>query len=218
MKPKLLLSIATLLIIGMTGCSKDSGSGSGGATVNYQINTINKTYTIPNSTSSLSWLSGYANITKIEFEAEGTASHVNFETKSPQKIDIFSTAALGSISIPAGTYTKAEFEIKFGKGSNLDAFQLTGKLDANPIIFKVAEDGEYEADAELANVTIAPKTYSATITFDFSKLTSGISIADLKNAIKDNTGTIIISSTTNGSLYGIMKDNLKKLVATVDFR
>lgn len=123
-----------------------------------------------------------------------------------------------TLSTP-GTYTKAEFETKFGKSSVADAFQLSEKYNATPFIFKITEDGEYEVDAELANVTIAPnRTYSAIVTSDFSKLTSGISGADFNNAVRDNTGTIVISVNTNGSLYSIMKNNLNKVVANVDFK
>lgn len=219
MKTKLFIAIATILTFGITSCNKDSASGSGSANVNYQINTINRTFTVPNSSATISWVAGYANLTKIEFEAESTTTHIEYETKTSQKLDLFtSVSTLGNIAIPAGTYTKAEFETKFGKSSVADAFQLSGKFNTTPIIFKVTEDGEYEADAELANVTIAPnKTYSAIVTIDFSKLTSGISADDFNNAIKDNAGVIIISVNTNGSLYGIMKNNLQKLVANVDF-
>jgi len=207
MKTKLFIAIATILTFGITSCNKDSASGSGSANVNYQINTINRTFTVPNSSATISWVAGYANLTKIEFEAESTTTHIEYETKTSQKLDLFTSVS-----------TKAEFETKFGKSSVADAFQLSGKFNTTPIIFKVTEDGEYEADAELANVTIAPnKTYSAIVTIDFSKLTSGISADDFNNAIKDNAGVIIISVNTNGSLYGIMKNNLQKLVANVDF-
>lgn len=218
MKTNFMLSIAAILTIGITSCKKESTSGAAG--VNFQINTINKTYTIPNSTATISWLAGYANLTKVEFEAESSNGHVKFETNSPQKLDLFtSVSTTGHVAVTPGTYTKAEFETKFGKSSVADAFQLSGKYNTTPVIFKITEDGEYEVDAELANVTIAPnRTYSALVTIDFSKLTSGISDADFNNAVRDNTGTIVISVNTNGSLYSIMKNNLNKVVANVDFQ
>lgn len=221
MKNKLLIAMAAILTIGMTSCTKDSSTGAtGAASVNYQVKTINKTYTIPNSSATISWLAGYVNVTKVEFEAESANVHVKYETKASQKFDLFTSApALGNVSIPAGTYTKAEFEIKFEKSSVADAFQLSGKYNATPIIFKVSDDGEFEVDAELANVTIAPdRNYSAMVTIDFSKLTSGISVADFNNAVKDNTGAIVISANTNASLYSIMKNNLNKFVANVEFQ
>lgn len=221
MKNKVLLALAGILTIGITSCTKEGISGGGTANVNYQVKTVNKSYTIPNSTSTISWTAGFVNVTKVEFEAESTAGRIKYESKAPQKLNLFTTLpALGTVAIPAGTYTKAEFEIEFGTTSTVNAFEISGMYNNTPIIFRIKDGGEYEVESELANVTLVKdRTYSAMITLDFSKLTLGITAAELNNAPKDNTGTIVIlDNSGTGALYSKFKNNLHEFVATVDFQ
>lgn len=214
MKNKLLFAMAVILAIGMTSCKKSSTSGG----VNYQVKTSNRSYTIVNSSATITWTAGYANVTQIQFEAESGNGHVKFASEAPQKIDLFaSVSSLGNISIPAGTYNQTQFEIELLANATTDAFQLSGNYNGTPIVFKVG--GAYELDAEMANVTIlSDKNYLAINTIDLSKLTLGISAADFGNAVKDNTGTIVISASSNSSLYNIMVTNLHKLVENIDLQ
>ncbi len=215
MKNKLLFTIAAIVAIGMTSCKKSSTTGG----VNYQVKTTNRNYTIVNSSATITWTAGYANVTQIQFEAESANGHVKFASEAPQKIDLFaSVSTLGNISIPAGTYTQTQFEIELVTNAAADAsFQLSGNYNGTPVVFKVA--GAYELDAEMANVTIvSDKNYLAINTIDLSKLTLGLSATDFGNAVKDNTGTIVISASSNSSLYSVMVTNLHKLVENVDLQ
>ena len=221
MKIKILLALAGVLSIGITSCTKEDASGAGSANLNYQVKTVNKSYTVPNSTSTISWTAGFLNVTEVEFEAESATGHIKYASKVPQKLNLFTTLpALGSVAVPAGTYTKAEFEIEFGNSTTVNAFEISGMYNTTPIVFRIKEGTDYELEAELANVTLVrDKTYSAMITIDFSKLTLGITAAELNNAPKDNTGAIVIlDNSGTGALYSKMKNNLHKFVATVDFQ
>lgn len=221
MKNNVVLALAGMLTFGITSCTKDDVNGTGTANINYQVKTVNPSYTVPNSTSTISWTAGFVNVTEVEFEAESTTGSLKYESKVPQKLNLFTTLpALGTVAVPATTYTNVDFEIEFGNTSTVSAFELSGTYNNTPIVFRIKESGEHEVEAELANVTLMrDKTYSARITLDFSKLTSGITAAEFNNAPRDNTGAIVIvDNSGTGSIYSKMKSNLHKLVATVDFQ
>lgn len=212
----LLLGVLAISSLGITSCTKSSSTGN--ATANYQVKTSNRSYTVVNSSATVAWTAGYANVTQIQFEAESANGHVKFSSEAVQKIDLFATvSALGKISIPAGTYNQTQFEIELAPTATADAFQLSGNYNGTPLVFKVAIP--YELDAEMANVTIASdKSYLVINTIDLSKLTLGITAADLSNAVKDSSGTIVISANTNSSIYTVMLVNLHKLVENADIQ
>lgn len=221
MKKNVVFALAGILAIGLTSCTKEDGTGNGTTNINYQVKTVNKSYTVPNSTSTISWTAGFVNVTEVEFEAESATGSLKYESKAAQKLNLFTTLPpLGTVAVPAGTYTNVDFEIEFGSTSTINAFEISGMYNSTPIVFRIIDGGENEVEAELANVTLMrDKTYSAMITLDFSKLTLGITAAELNSAPRDNTGAIVIlDNSGTGSLYSKMKNNLHKFVATVDFQ
>ena len=220
MYTKRILFISSIIMMGAISCKKTNSSTTPGVT--YKVQTSNKSYSVNtrttglNETGTLTWTSGYANVTEIKFDAENNSAHVEYKSETPQKIDLFSTSTLGNISIPSGTYTTAEFDIELAGNASVDAVQLNGNYAGTPVILKIT--GPYEFDAEMQNVTIGTNgNYSALTTLDLSKLTNGLSASDFANATKDASGTIVISANSNTSIYSAMVSNFHKLADHEDF-
>lgn len=216
MKTKLLLLSASLLVTLLFSCKKEGQTPTG---ITYRLSTINRTANInyrpasPGGTlqASIIWNSGYAYLKQIEFEAENDSNHVHFESESIKKIDLFlPISSLGSISVPPGIYDEVEFQFDLEPTATDAAFELKGNYDKIPIVFIV--NSSFELDADLENVTVAAgKDYTASSALNLSNLTNGISTDMLNAATKDSSGTIIISMTSNSSIYDIMVPNLKSL-------
>lgn len=220
MKTKLISMTAIAAIFFIVGCKKTANHSSG---VSYQLKTINHSATIATAYSTgnsitssvgvqggtIDWTSGYASATEIKFEAEGSGVHVKFQSETPQKIDLFSAlSSLGNIVIPTGVYNSAQFEIELLHTVTDAALELKGTYNNTPVIFRIS--GDFEIDAELPTITIKDGTdYTALTALNLANLTMGISGATLDAATKDGSGTIVISATSNASIYDTMLKNLK---------
>lgn len=218
MKTKLISMTAIAAIFFIVGCKKAANHSNG---VSYQLKTINPSATIANATGisntstlraqggTISWTSGYASATEIKFEAEGSGVNVEFQSETPQKIDLFSSlTSLGNIAIPTGVYDSAQFEIELSHTVTDAALELQGTYNNIPVIFRISDD--FEIDAEIPTITIKDGTnYTALTALNLSLLTDGISGATLDAATKDGSGTIVISATSNASLYDSMLNNLQ---------
>jgi hypothetical protein len=222
MKTKLISMTAIAAIFFIVGCKKANQSSPNG--VSYQLQTINRSTTIARSSISgtstlgsrvqgvqggtITWTSGYASVTEINFEAEGTGGHVKFNSETPQKIDLFSPlSSLGNIVIPTGVYDTSKFEIDLLSTSKDSALELEGTYNNTPVIFNISS--EFEIDAEMPKITIADGShYNALTALNLATLTQGVSGATLDAATKDASGTIVISATSNASIYDAMLNNL----------
>ncbi len=218
MKTKLISMTAIAAIFFIVGCKKTANHSNG---VSYHLQTINRSATIANATGisntstlraqsgTISWTSGFASATEIKFEAEGSDTHVKFQSETPQKIDLFSPlSSLGNIAIPTGVYDTAQFEIDLLHTATDAALELNGMYNNTPIIFRISD--EFEIDAELPKITITDgSNYTASTALNLANLTVGISGATLDAATKDTSGTIVISATSNASIYDAMLNNLQ---------
>ena len=190
--------------------------------VSYQFQAINRSATIAASSSTgnlitsstgimggtINWTSGYASATEIRFDAEGSGGHVKFNSETPQKIDLFSTNSLGNIIIPTGVYDTANFEIELASTPTDSALELSGMYNNTPVVFAIS--GEFEIDGELPKITITDgSSYTALTALNLANLTQGIAGTTLDAATKDSSGTILISASSNPSIYDAMVNNLK---------
>lgn len=217
MKTKLISMTAIAAVTLIFGCKK-ANSPNG---VSYQLKTTNRSTSLafssgntPTSAARLqggtiTWSSGYASATEIKFEAEGSENHVEFQSETPQKIDLFSPlASLGNINIPTGVYDTAQFEIELAPTTTDAALELKGTYNNIPVIFRIS--GNFEIDAEIPSITIADgQHYNAVTALNLATLTQGISSATLDSATKDSSGTIIISESSNVSIYDSFISNLQ---------
>lgn len=217
MKTKLISMTAIAAIFFIVGCKKTANQPNG---VSYQLKTTNhsgtlaRTYARGSSIAgvqggTINWTSGYASASEIKFEAEGSGVHVEFQSETPQKIDLFSPlSSLGNVVIPTGVYNSAEFEIELLHTVKDAALELKGTYNNTPVTFTISDN--FEIDAEIPTITIKDGTnYTALTTVNLAILTNGISAATLDAATKDGSGTIVISATSNASIYSAMLNNLK---------
>jgi hypothetical protein len=221
-----LFSLGTVVmgaIIVLQSCSKDDTTGSG--KLSYQVKPANFTASVSsnvtgsglivnvNSNSSLTWTSGNANISEIDFEAENKDVEIEHELKNLVNVDLFNLSpVLGSISIPDGTYDEVELKLEL-KQTTTPAIPLTLKgmyTNASgaktPVEFYFNENFEIEVEAEDLVVNGA-SDYLGLINVQLNKFLSNVSTSDLDGANKTN-GTIVISMASNPNLYSKLKANL----------
>lgn len=219
MKTKFLLLTASLLGTLLFSCKKNAQTPTG---ITYRLTTINRTATInlrpasPNGTqtATIAWTNGYAYLKQIEFEAQNDTNHVHFASESIKKIDLFLPMnSLGTISVPPGTYNQVEFQFEIQPTTTEAALELKGTYDKTPIVFIV--NSSLKFDAKLLNITIAAgKAYTASSALNIGNITNGVTTEMLNAATKDASGTIIISVTSNASIYDTMVSNLRDLEGT----
>lgn len=209
MKTKTLVLTATLFTTLLYSCKKEDHTQPG---VSYQLSTTNRTTTVSGTQSmAVTWNSGYAYSKKIEFEAQNAGGQVRFQSESIKKIDLFTPiGSFGSVMVPQGNYSQVEFQIELLQTATDAAFELRGNYNSTPIIFKI--NSAFELDADLSNVTVADgKAYTASIALNLANLTKGISSDMLNAATKDASGVILITASSNTSLYDTMVSNLHSI-------
>jgi hypothetical protein len=205
----------SVLLIGsfsfLTSCKK-SNTGSSGFT--YKLTTSNRASVVGRvEAGNISWSSGYGTSNLLKFEAKnGTGTEVEYKSSMAQRVDIFSSlaAAIGTINLPQGTYSEIEFKAELAPSGSDAALELNGTFTsgtiATPVVFTVSSP--LEIKTERNNVVISDNaSYTALTTLNLSQLTSGITEVMLNSATKTN-GKIIISASTNTSIYNRMLSNL----------
>lgn len=201
------IMIASVLVF--TSCQKDNGSG-GTTSYKYKLTTSNRSSVVARpDAGSITWASGSAYANLLKFEAKNSSgAEIEYKTPVASQIDIFSSLAqvVGTISLPAGTYSEIEFKAFLTPSGSSTALELNGTFTSGgvttPVQFIVASN--LEIKTEQHSVTVSDgSSYTALTTFDLSTLSSGITEAMLNAATKTG-GKIIISATSNTNLYNIM--------------
>lgn len=219
MIPKVVFATVLLTIL-LFSCKKNNESSG----ITYKIKTANRSTAVnrANQVSSgdvnilgrtmgtITWTSGFASATEIQFEAENENSEVEFESEARHRIDLFSPlAALGNIMLPPGSYKEVEFQVELAPTQTDPALELRGTFNGTPVVFRI--NSALEIESELENVTITQGSdYNAIITLNLSLLTLGVSESALNSALLTN-GEIIISANSNTALYNLMIANLSNL-------
>lgn len=205
MKTKALLLTAMIVTVSFLSCKKTAQQSG----IAYQLKTTNRSSAVARMQSgTISWTSGYASAKEIKFEAEDSAGHVEFKSETVQKIDLFaSLSSLGNVTVAPGLYYEVEFKLELDTTATDAAFELKGTYNSTPVIFTVSSP--FEIKGEQANVTIADeKSYTSVTALNLANLITGITSADLDAAAKDSTGSIVISASSNTSIYNTMLNNL----------
>lgn len=217
MKTQILLLTAVMGSTFLFSCKKADRSTPG---IAYQVKTTNRssalgkantgssTTTAREMGGSVNWTSGYASAKEIEFEAQNANGHVEFKSEALTKIDLFSpVSSLGNVTVPPGTYNQVEFQVELVPTATDAAFELKGTYGNTPVLFRVSSP--VEIDGDLANVTIAnDQAYTSVTALNLAVLMQGITSASLDAATKDANGVIVISASSNTSLYNTMLANL----------
>jgi hypothetical protein len=220
---KILLFATAASQIFFTSCKKSNDvSLAASSGINYELKATNSVATINQRLESpqsgtLMWTSGSGSASLIKFEAKSNNNKVEYKSKSLQSIDLFNAInnKLGNITLPPGSYDEVEFKIVLSKTATNAALELKGQFTSAgvtvPVTFTV--DTELEIKAEKNNVVVTDNnSYKALSTIDLSLLTRNITEAMLKNAQLTN-GTVVISSTSNATLYAALLSNLNDLAS-----
>ena len=188
-----------------SACKKNN-DGKGG--VKYQFRTTSRTSNVSaRIAGTITWSSGFANATKIKFEAEANDKEVEFTSLTNQHIDLFAPlTTIGQIAIPPGSYEEVEFHVMLAPVNGEPALELRGTYNGIPVVFRITEPFEFEGEKEGVTIDIN-NGYTLLTSVDLSNLTKGITDAALTNAVQTN-GEIVISPDVNPSLYGIILNNL----------
>lgn len=162
-----------------------------------------------NTASSITWEEGTLNIQEIDFEAKKDGNAVEYEYKQLANVNLSGASALGSVTLPDGTYDEVELKLEFKKSATAP-IRLKGTYTdlsgaKTPIELQLNEDLEIEVKAE--DLVVEADDHLARINMELNKLLANISISDLTMATKTN-GTVVINSTSNTGIYAKMKASL----------
>ena len=194
--------------------------------VTYQLRTTNRNADVSSQSGTtggtanrtngtITWTSGFASATSIDFEAENNNSEFEYSSQVQKKIDLFaSLSTIGNVNVPAGTYEEVEFDIELAPNGADAALELRGTYNGTPIVYR--NNSAMEIEVERTNVVIGQNNgYNAIINWDLSLMSQGVTSVALAAATITN-GEIVISATSNTVLYNLLTANLL-LMASVDF-
>ncbi len=162
--------------------------------------------------SSINFTSAIANISGFKFEATRKGLQIDVRSNNLSTVDLFAiNPSMTGITLDTGTYTEIEIRVEFSKSSTstlplvLKGTFTTSTGTAIPIEFDLNDNAEVSAAAH--DVVVDGKTnLTSIVTMHLGKLLAGISSADIAAATQTN-GTIIISSTSNQSIYNRVLSN-----------
>lgn len=209
-----------LLIIGLLGLSACNEDEVTQPVVNFKFNTVNTTSSIPSgrvAANSLTFSSGFITLREIQFEAE-TDEADSIEVNIEQVVVIdFATGEtnpdLSGLTFPVGTYTEIEVELELNDDNNNPSVVIEGTFvdrndNSHPIRFEFNSGETFEVEKE-GRITFAEGAQVlAEITFDPGMWFSGVTSEDLELATKNSEGIIVISESSNTSIFNIVADGL----------
>lgn len=174
---------------------------------------------LKSASGSLTFTTGYIAIGKLEFEAEADndSIEIEFELEQNTIIDFatgFTTPDISNIYIPAGTYEEVEVEIELREESEEPAILLYGTYTTpdgvqHDIRFEFSSEESFEVEREGVILLEEHQVAVAEITFDPVAWFAEVTDENLENATKETDGTIVVSSSQNVEIYGIVADGLE---------
>lgn len=199
-KSLITLSVLPLLL---TGCFEDPTAPTGPSQVKL-------TFAFPSgfSTNSLSsfpsWTSGKAIIDRIEFQYNTPSGEQKKTSSIDSTIDLatgIATPPLPDLVLDAGMYKHVKFRA-FLRSNGQVNFEANGTWQGTPL--KVEFDQNKELKGEVEDLFVDQgKTYKAKVAIEPNNWFSKVELndSDLQNATKDSEGKIVISKTSNTTLY-----------------
>ncbi|RYY99905.1 MAG: hypothetical protein EOO11_03415 [Chitinophagaceae bacterium] len=209
----------------LSACSKDKDAGSAlpssKASFAFTLHAGNPSVALGRvQGGTLTWTAGTASANAIKFEAERGSTEVEYGSSVQQTIDLFAAnTSLGSITLDSGTYREVEFKAFLAPNGAAPALELRGSYTSNgtttPVTFRAEE--AVLLKAEKHNVTLSGATsYEATAPINLQAVAQGISASALDNATRTG-GSILITSSSNGTLYQALLRNLRSLSDEAEF-
>jgi hypothetical protein len=233
MKYQFLLAAVTATSLFFSSCTKndDEAADQTSSNVTYQIAATGHTNQLAGinageevSTSgrtqgfAITWTGGYINASEIKFEAKGD-NKVEFKSETIKHIDLFDAidaiGTIGNIAVVPGTYEKIEFKTKLVPVGTSAAFELTGFYvnngDTIPIVIRFDAPIEFKFEKKTPTTIDGNINFAALNTLSLDLLTADITSQMLSSANQINN-TIVISKTSNSTLYELMWNSLEGIV------
>jgi hypothetical protein len=217
MKTSKLLMTAAVALFLFGSCKKSGTDDTSSSGMQFQLKAANPLVVV-NLTAApgtILWSSGSATATEVKLEAKRNGSELEFKSTGLQQVDLFASviAGLGNVTLPAATYTEAEFKITLNQNGSNAALQLNGQYTngtgaVTPVAFSL--NSLFELKAEQNNVTVTGSgSITALTTLDLAFVSNGITQAMLNSAVL-TSGKIVISASSNTNLYNIIINNLQQ--------
>jgi len=212
-----------LAIISFAACKKGSNKSStvpsGSVKLSFQMKAANATLaSLPADSSStiagLTWTAGSANIGKFSFEAERSGISIEIDSHNLTNVDLFALTPLQTyVTLDTGVYKEIEITAFLESTDTIPPLKLSGTFLSDssktvPIEFDLS--GHATVKVEEKNIDINGTTdYTALLDMQMTRITKGITADDLNKAVLTN-GAIIISKTSNPTLYWKMRSNIAR--------
>ncbi|MCA1758116.1 MAG: hypothetical protein LC649_11730 [Bacteroidales bacterium] len=162
----------------------------------------------------------------VEFEAEseGDTMEVEFERDGDVMLDFatgVTTPDISYITIPAGTYEEIDIEMELKDDGDTPAIVLEGVYTDlagtdHLVRFEYNSGETFEVELEGSIVFAEDVSFTAQVTIDPASWFTGVSDQDFTSAVKNDSDVIVISSTSNTNIYGVVANGLE-LASEVEF-
>jgi hypothetical protein len=217
--------IATMIlaVISLAACKKNNNSSvvaSGSSKLSFQMKATNANLAnLPADSTSLiaglTWTAGTANVGKFAFEARRNGVSINIFSNNLTNVDLFALTPLQTyVTLDTGVYKEIEITAFLeGTADTIPPLRLSGTFTNDsskvvPIEFDLS--GKAIVKVEQHNIAINGTTdYTALLDMQLDRVTKGITADDLNKATLTN-GSIIISKTSNTTLYWKMRANITR--------
>lgn len=189
----------------------------------FQENSVKQTAT----EGVLSFSDGQIILDELEFKGEGPDEtvEIKFEVEESTVIDFAtgaSTPDISALSMPAGTYEEVKLELDLEEDTEQPSILLFGTYVSpegveSPVRFEFEDDQEFEVKWEGGAVLFEEaQTAMALVTFDPTAWFSEVTNAQFADAVRDEEGVIVVSSSVNTEIYEVVAEGLE-LASEVKF-
>lgn len=205
----------------MAACKKNSGPtvATANSKLTFQMQATNSTPGLAGTSDTasvpgLTWTAGTANIGRFTFEAKRNGVSIDIQSHNLTNVNLFSLTPLVTyVTLDTGVYKEIEITAFLESSGNdtVPPLKLSGTFvnDSTktiPIEFDLGDNSIVKVEAN--NIDINGTTdYTALLDMQLNRVTKGITAADLNKA-KLTNGKIIISKTSNTSLYFKIRGNI----------
>ncbi len=214
---KLTPGLLAVCVLTFNGCKKDSET-TGETTLSYEFQAEN-TASIFSSASEktlvyltvpgIRWTTATLNLSKLRFSAMREGKPFESSLANIENINLLEAGKyFGSISLPKGWYNDVQVTLTLKKSATaaipltLKATLTTETGSVVPVEFYFNDDAELNILADRLNAS--GDKYIGQIRLKLSTLVSQVNFSALASAQRTN-GVVVISSTSNTSLYNIAK-------------
>ena len=220
-----IIALTAIIILG--GCEKDNTEG---PRLGLEFQAVKSGTFLPDQSKALNGEliinSGTILFGSVEFEAESESDlmEIEFELDGDVVFDfetVETTPDISYIAVPAGTYEEIEIEMEIKDGGDTPSIVMEGVYTdregtEHPLRFEFNADQAFEVEMEGSIVFEADVSFIALVTIDPASWFREVTDNDMTIATKNEDNVIVISSTSNISIYNTVSAGLE-LASDLEF-